>query len=306
MRRATLLSVGALTLDTILKVDTLPREQGKFVASGGMTIASGMAASAACAAQRLGADAWLWASAGDDAAGEQLISGIAADGVNCSLVRRVAGGRSAISAVIIDDAGERVIVPYYDPVTQADPVALPMDIGRFDAVLADVRWPGAAALALTGARDAGRAAILDADTAPREVLERLIPMATHVVASEQAARILCGALPPQAACAAIAGRAGVFVAVTAGAAGTWWRDKGSDMVRHVAAPRVTAIDTLAAGDVFHGGFAVGLAEGMQPEAALRLASAAAAIKCTRFGGRLGAPGRAETLALVEETWGTAG
>ncbi|MEW9834199.1 PfkB family carbohydrate kinase [Mesorhizobium sp. ZMM04-4] len=69
---------------------------------------------------------------------------------------------------------------------------------------------------------------------------------------------------------------------------------------------MTAIDTLAAGDVFHGGFAVGLAEGMQPEAALRLASAAAAIKCTRFGGRLGAPDRAETLALVEEPWGTAG
>jgi sulfofructose kinase len=43
MRRAKLLSVGALTLDTILKEEVLPREQGKFVATDGMMIASGAA-----------------------------------------------------------------------------------------------------------------------------------------------------------------------------------------------------------------------------------------------------------------------
>ena len=71
-----LLSVGALTLDTILRIDHLPAGQGKFLASDGVQIASGMAASAACAAQRLGADVSLWASAGDDAAGDLLVAGI--------------------------------------------------------------------------------------------------------------------------------------------------------------------------------------------------------------------------------------
>jgi hypothetical protein len=33
-----------------------------------------------------------------------------------------------------------------------------------------------------------------------------------------------------------------------------------------------------------------------------VASAAAALKCLRFGGRLGAPDRAETLAMVTATW----
>ncbi|TIT59683.1 MAG: sugar kinase, partial [Mesorhizobium sp.] len=41
-----------------------------------------------------------------------------------------------------------------------------------------------------------------------------------------------------------------------------------------------------------------LAEAMPPEQALRFASAAAALKCQRFGGRLGAPDRAETLAMM--------
>ncbi|TIR44020.1 MAG: sugar kinase, partial [Mesorhizobium sp.] len=67
-----LLSVGAFTLDTILRVETLPAHQGKFIASDGVQIASGMATSAACAAHRLGADVSLWASAGDDAVGDRL------------------------------------------------------------------------------------------------------------------------------------------------------------------------------------------------------------------------------------------
>jgi sulfofructose kinase len=303
-RPAKLLSVGALTLDTILRVETLPVHQGKFMAADAVQIASGMATSAACAARRLGAEVWLWASAGDDQVGDQLISGIEAEGVDCSLVRRVAGARSALAAILVDGHGERIIVPFYDQRAQADPDGLPVaDLTAFDAVLVDVRWPGAAALALSAARAARRPGILDADTAPLAVLERLLPLASHIVASEPAARIVCGqAADPQAACAYLASRTGAFVAVTAGGAGTWWHDRHAGCVRHVAAPKIKVVDTLAAGDVFHGAFAAGLGQAMPIEQALRFASAAAALKCQRFGGRLGAPNEAETLAMMTATW----
>ena len=307
-RPVKLLSVGAFTLDTILRVDQLPVHQGKFIASDGVQIASGMATSAACAAHRLGAEVSLWASAGDDAVGDQLVAEIQAEGVDCSLIRRVAGARSALAAILVDAHGERIIVPFYDRQAQADPETLPLaDLSAFDAVLVDVRWPGAAALALTAARNANRPAILDADTAPVEVLERLLPLASHIVASEPAARIVCGhALDPQSACADLASRTDAFVAVTGGAAGTWWHDRTTGGVRHVEAPRVKAVDTLAAGDVFHGAFAVGLAEAMPMQEALRFASATAALKCLRFGGRLGAPDRAETLAMMAAYWPPSG
>ncbi|TPM98177.1 sugar kinase [Mesorhizobium sp. B2-1-3A] len=303
-RPARLLSVGALTLDTILRVETLPTHQGKFIASDGVQIASGMATSAACAAHRLGADVSLWASAGDDPVGDQLIAGIEAEGVDCSYVRRVSGARSALASILVDAHGERIIVPFYDSLAQTDPDSLPFaDIAAFDAVLADVRWPGAAALALKTARAAGRPAILDADTAPLAVLERLLPLASHIVASEPAVRIICGqALDLGRACTDLASRTDALVAVTGGAAGTWWFDRAAGSSRHVAAPGIKAVDTLAAGDVFHGAFAVGLAEAMPVEQAMRFASAAAALKCLRFGGRLGAPDRAETLAMVAATW----
>ncbi|TGV72853.1 sugar kinase, partial [Mesorhizobium sp. M00.F.Ca.ET.158.01.1.1] len=117
---------------------SLPTHQGKFIASDGVQIASGMATSAACAARRLGAEISLWASAGDDPVGDQLIAGIEAEGVDCSHVRRVSGARSALASILVDAHGERIIVPFYDTRAQADPEALPFpDITAFDAVLAD-------------------------------------------------------------------------------------------------------------------------------------------------------------------------
>ena len=66
---------------------------------------------------------------------------------------------------------------------------------------------------------------------------------------------------------------------------------------------IRPIDTLAAGDVFHGAFALALAEGRAEADALRFAAAAAAIKCTRFGGITGAPGRAEVEAFLATAQG---
>jgi sulfofructose kinase len=61
---------------------------------------------------------------------------------------------------------------------------------------------------------------------------------------------------------------------------------------------VEAVDTLGAGDTFHGAFALALAEGRDIQAAMRFAAAAAAIKCTRFGGIEGAPLRGEVEAFL--------
>jgi sulfofructose kinase len=50
--------------------------------------------------------------------------------------------------------------------------------------------------------------------------------------------------------------------------------------------------------VFHGALALAVAEGQALDEALRFSSAAAAIKVSRFGGRLGAPDRTELLAFM--------
>src|ERR1044072_5859240 len=123
-RPVRVLSVGGLTPDPLLRLDTLPMHHGKFIASDAAQMASGMATSAACAAQRLRADVSLWASAGDDVVADQLIARIEAEGVDCGFVRRVNGARSALAAILVDAHGERIIVPFYDPKAQADPEKL--------------------------------------------------------------------------------------------------------------------------------------------------------------------------------------
>ena len=59
------------------------------------------------------------------------------------------------------------------------------------------------------------------------------------------------------------------------------------------------VDTLGAGDVFHGAFALAIAEGGGIREAAQFSNAASALKCTRPGGRAGIPTRAEVEALLK-------
>jgi ribokinase len=61
----------------------------------------------------------------------------------------------------------------------------------------------------------------------------------------------------------------------------------------VPAFKADVIDTVGAGDCFNGAFAVGLLEGLDPWAAARFASAAAALSVSRRGAQASMPSRAE-------------
>jgi len=90
-----------------------------------------------------------------------------------------------------------------------------------------------------------------------------------------------------------------FLAVTNGDQGVVWREDGA--ARAIPAFPVQAVDTLGAGDVFHGAFSLAIAEGAQLAPALRFGAAAAALKCSRFGGAFAAPQRAEVEVLLAKT-----
>ena len=301
--RQRILCVGALTHDTVFRMPHLPGGAGKFLPLDMIDVMSGMAANAATAIARLGGDVALWASVGDDDTGKNLVAAMQAEAIDCSLVRQVANARSAAAVVLVDPQGERMIVPYYAPALLRDPIA-PAGIsrGEFRAVMTDVRWPDAAAQALDAARHAGIYGVLDADVAAREILDLLAPLASHIVASRAGAALLTGQPDAAAAAASLAATFASEIVVTAGEQGCYWVDRAAGELRYIAAPHVGVVDTTAAGDVFHGAYTCGLVEGKSGNELLRFASAAAALKCTRFGGRLGAPNRAETETFLRRTW----
>lgn len=291
------LCLGAAVLDTIFRVETIPTTPTKVLPLECVQVGAGMASSAAAAIARLGGQARIWARVGDDLAGRQYLDDLAAAGVDVAQVRRVSGRRTAVSTILVDREGQRLVVPFYDPALDPDPSWLPVDeVAGFQAVMVDVRWPAGAERLLLAARKAGVIGVLDGDIAPSGIVERLVPLASHVAFSEPALVALAGTADLAEALRRVAARTRALVGVTAGERGFFWLD--GDRLRHAPAPRVAAVDTLAAGDVFHGAFALALAEGMDVAAAGRFACAAASIKCTRFGGRLGAPTRDEVTALV--------
>lgn len=292
-----LVFAGSATLDMIFSVDALPVGAGKILPRRLVQAAHGMATSAAIAAARLGGRATLIARIGDDQNGDRFLADVEAEGVDCRQVRRFAGVPTPLSAVIVDKEGERLVVPYYDHGLGADPSWIPDAlITSADAVQVDIRWPEAAARLLALARDAGKIGVLDGDIGPLEVLNELAGLASHSVFSEPAAKQLSGQDDVAAALMVLGRRFPGFVAITAGAEGCYWFDKGE--VCHARPPSVVAVDTLAAGDVFHGAFTLALAEKRSIEDAVHFANAAAALKCTIFGGRLGSPDREAVEALL--------
>jgi sulfofructose kinase len=99
---------------------------------------------------------------------------------------------------------------------------------------------------------------------------------------------------------AIASSVPGLVGVTLGPDGFLWREGATE--RRVPAPKVVAIDPVAAGDVWHGAFTLALSEGLDVAGAGRFANAAAAIKCSRASGRLGTPLRDEVTTLRSAEW----
>jgi sulfofructose kinase len=295
-----ILCIGAATFDTIFKVPAIPSTPTKVLPTDCVQLAGGMAASGGAAIVRLGGQVEYWARIGDDETGRRTLEDLANAGLDLARVRRVPGGRSTLCTILVDDAGGRMVVPYYDPDLDPDPGWLPVDeVGRFNALLADTRWPAGAARVLIAAQTAGRIAVLDADIAPAGVLEQLAPLASHVVFSEPALHAFAEQSDVDAALGAAGRRLPGLVGVTLGAAGFRWLENGT--IRAVPAPKVEVVDTLSAGDVFHGAYTLALAEGQDLASAGRFACTAAALKCTRFGGRSGAPTRKEVETLLAAT-----
>jgi sulfofructose kinase len=124
----------------------------------------------------------------------------------------------------------------------------------------------------------------------------LLKVTSHIVFSAEGLRAIAGMDDLAAALVQARTLTDAFLAVTDGANNVLWLDGAT--LRSFSVFKVKVIDTLGAGDVFHGAFALMLAEGQSEHDAMRFAAAAAAVKCTRFGGITGAPQRADVEALL--------
>jgi sulfofructose kinase len=297
-----ILCAGMAVLDEVFRIERFPVANSKVQASAFQSIVGGCAANAAIAIARLGGRAELIAALGApeaDDISDRILAGLAREGVGCRGSVRVADASSTISSVFVDAAGDRMIVTRCDErlftATVDHPGTL---VANVDAVLADNWLPDLVLPICAAARRRGLPVIVDGD-GPMSEKSEMMALATHIVFSAEALRATTGRDHLGEALACIGARAHGFLAVTDGANDILWLDGGA--LRRMPVFAVAVADTLAAGDVFHGAFALALAEGSGEIAALRFGAASAALKCTRHGGGAGAPQRAEVEALLAIT-----
>jgi sulfofructose kinase len=299
MKTKPVICLGCAFWDTIFKVDVIPGHGSKVLPETAVQAASGMATAAAIAVARLGGKVEIWTRIGDDATGDAFVRDLVEEGIPTSRVRRVAGVRTPFSTILVDRNGERLVVPYTDPALDADPTWLPLrEVADASAVLVDMRWPEGAEAILSEARRHGVPTVIDADIAPTETLRKLIALGDHVLFSEPALNSLSWRATPADALLEIGSTLSArVVGVTLGQYGALIRchDDPPDAVRNFKSLRVNAVDTLNAGDVWHGAYVYGLASGWTLAQTVETANVAAGMKCERFGGRIGAPHLAEVL-----------
>ena len=293
-----LVGVGHVAVDHHFSVAGAPTLGLKTAAHRYHRGVGGMTCNALVAAARLGAQARLLAPVGDDDAAAVFARYLASERVDPSGLQRVPGAHSSVSAIVVDGCGERTIINHRGNALALAPA---LDVSRLagaDALLTDPRCQRWAEAALREARRLGLVSVLDADSAPRDDLQRLVGLAAWAVFSSPGMGAWFGSAVADGLAAALAAGAEVAV-LTQGANGLLWQRQGQAVQQLPAFAVHPVIDTTGAGDVFHGALALALAEDQADADALRFAAAAAALKCLRPDGVLGAPRRAELDRFLE-------
>lgn len=287
--------VGSIVQDEVYHMKTLPSAGIKMDAQRVEDRFGGPAATAAVAIAQLGGVSSFWGRVGRDAAGDAALAALKSGGVDCSGVAVIEGGRTRRAVVMVDGNGERCIVTYR--LGLADQASLLPDDPLDDVavVLGDSRWPVGSEAAIARARAKDIRTVVDIDGGDRAITERLIALADHVVFSAEGLRDYAGDGSPADQLMGLPQAQGQVLAVTRGSAGSVWR-VGQEVVA-IPAFAVKVEDTTGCGDVFHGAYALAIAEGMPPLTAARFSSAVAALKAQRGRGWLGMPDRAAVETL---------
>lgn len=291
-----------MTLDTIALVPRYPDADERIVGEVVTIAGGGPAATAAVVLARQGVPVAVVGRVGGDAAGEQAVRLLAAEGVDVSAIFHDPDVPTQASCIVVAKnkqtrAISTLVVPPLPPIEHMGPAAA--------ALLAGAEWVhtdhlgfAAAAPFLRGI-EASRRPLLAVDAGNLVAGLNLAELALYVPTTESLVRQFgLGHTPEgidEAARRALSLGARAVVA-TRGAHGStaWWSGDfhAGRAAGHLAVPALGGVDivsTLGAGDVFHGALLAALCRGCDWKAALTQANATAALSCRVLDGTSAVP-----------------
>lgn len=291
--------IGQCSLDHLAVVDSYPLPDTKKEVSVIVEQGGGPVATALVTLSRLGIPSRFHGIAGDDLAGDKIRASLAREGINTDGLLRRDGAASQVAFIIIEEWSARRTIFWKRP--SAEPVR-PVELGDgflsgTSFLLLDGLMTEASLFAAQKARQEKIPVMLDAGRVRPGMLE-VARLSDYVVASEEFARDLGWTAEPGALLKGRHELGADVLTVTLGNRGSM--TAAGESTFRTPAFDVKAVDTTGAGDVFHGAYIYGLLRGWDLTFTVTFASAVAAMKCTRIGGRQGIPRLDEVLDFLHE------
>lgn len=285
--------IGENSVDFVYRLPGPPAPNAKLPVSALRVSCGGQVATTLSTCAALGLRAAYVGTFGNDDNGGRIREALTRRRVDIThaLVRE-APNRYAV--ILVDErTGDRTVVWERDPRLTLNASDLPRDVVTDTRVLhVDDVDVGASLATARLAAEAGIPVTCDVDRVTGETAA-LVASVTVPILAEHVPAALTGEDDIPRALRALRRDHHTMIVVTLGTQGAMLLE--GDVVHHVPAFEVDAVDTTGAGDVFRGAFIYAMLRGDGPLELLRFASAAAAVSCTREGAMDGVP----TLGEVE-------
>lgn len=272
------------------KVDPLKATQ-----QGGGVVATAMVA---CA--RLGLKTKYIGKVGKDDPGRLSRDSLQQEGIDVADVVVDPTENTRVTFGMIEQAtGRRTLIRGVEPLARLRPGEVPASAVTDGRILHLDGYEGAVALwAARTARAAGIPVSLDAEEAT-QCREEFFPLVDILIMGRDLGAQLTGCRQVPGMLDQLERLGPSLVGLTLGAEGAVIRHRS--MTVQVPGYAVDVVDTTGAGDVFHGAFLAGVLWGWPLAECVRLANAAAGLKCRKLGGRAGIPMLAEIREFVRAT-----
>lgn len=291
--------VGSISMDLVTCTPRIPAVGETVIGTSFATTPGGKGANQAVTVARLGHPAHMVGKVGTDDYAQPLLNDLQQAGVNIDGMGRFRGS-SGLAHIFLAENGQNCIIIVQGAnadIDQAHVEAHANLIRSAGMVLLQLEIPLATIdHVLDLCADAHVPVMLD--PAPAASLpDAFFPRITWLTPNETEAAFYVGeGLAAEDAAARLLAKGVHGVVLKRGAQGSYVATRG--IAEWVPAFKVEAIDTVAAGDCFNGAFAVAMAEGIDPWAAARFASAAAGLSVTRRGAQAAIPTRHEVDAFL--------
>lgn len=284
-----IVGIGANVLDTLIRLDSFPKEDTKKKAEEITRCGGGPCGTGLVAAAKLGATASFIGNCSDDGAGEFLRSDFEKYGVGTDLMKQIPHTDGFQSFIwLSDETATRTCVFHRGnvPGTVLDKQA-EKAIQKAEILMVDGNDLEAAVEGANIAKNGNTLVLYDAGgrypgvEKLLELTDILIPSEefalghTAAATTEEAAKKLWDTYHPK------------VLVITQGKKGGIFYD-GNEIFSYPAFS-INAVDTNGSGDVFHGAFAFALTKGWDTRTCCVFSSAVSALKCTKVGARGGVP-----------------